>query len=187
VTDAPSDRELIRRALEEDPEAFGGIVRRYQQRLYWAAWRITGRHEDARDVAQEAFVRAWEKLVRFDRGRRFYTWIYRIMANLAIDRLRERRRTVPLVAAQEREGGEPTPEERAAGEELRLEVQRALSRLPAKYRQLLVLRDVEGLTAKEISIASGVSHGTVRWRLFRARRLFREAWEEVTSRREDDR
>jgi RNA polymerase sigma-70 factor (ECF subfamily) len=180
----PDDDELIGRVLDGDADAYEGIVRRYQTRLYWVALKLTGNHEDARDATQDALIRAFTKIRSFDRKRRFYTWTYRILTNLAIDRLRSRSNAkLASVPEELLDGGEP-PESRLMGEELRDDVRDTLAALPPRYAELLVLRDVEGLSGKSISEASGIGHATVRWRIHRARKLFRKAWERRTADRE---
>jgi len=180
--ETPSDAELALAVLRGDLDAFGGIVDRYQQRLYWVAYRMVGDHESARDLAQETFLRAYRGLAGFDRKRRFYTWAYRILTNLAIDHLRARDKHRRAALPEDLEAEGTPPVDRMVGDELRAEVWETLDELPPHYRSLLVLRDVEGLSGKEIADASGVGHGTVRWRIHRARGLFREAWERRLSR-----
>lgn len=179
-----SDSDLIARTLAGDTEAYGALVARYQDRIYWVAFQLLGHHEDAREVAQDAFLRAYRKLDTFDRSRRFYTWIYRIATNRAIDRMRLRSRAKPAPLSEEIEDRGPAPDDRLLGDELRGEVREVLDELPPRYRALLILRDVEGLSGKAISEATGVAHATVRWRIHRARKLFRDAWERRDARRE---
>jgi RNA polymerase sigma-70 factor (ECF subfamily) len=176
------EAEQIRRVLKGDVDAYEPIVRRYQDRLYWVAYKLIGNHDDARDIAQEAFIRAFRSLDRFDRSRRFYTWIYRIAYNLAIDRMRKRSRDTTL-SAEYVDGGD-APDSRLLGEELRRKVRETLEELPPRYRSLLILRDVEGMSGKTIAEATGAGHATVRWRIHRARQLFRKAWERRTAGRE---
>ena len=177
VPEQQSDSDLVRRVLAGEVDAYEGLVRKYQERLYWAAWKVTGNQDDARDIAQDALIRAYRRLDRFDTARRFYTWVYRIAYNLAVDRLRQRSRAgrspLPLDIVDPSEG----PDAGLLGEELRREVREVLEELPARYRALLILRDVDGESGKAISEASGVGHATVRWRIHRARKLFRQAWE----------
>jgi RNA polymerase sigma-70 factor (ECF subfamily) len=181
------DATLIRRVLAGDVDAYAGVVRRYQDRLYWVAYKLLGDHDDARDVAQEAFIRAYRRLDRFDLERRFYTWIYRIAYNLSVDRMRERARAGRSPLGLDLVCGGDAPDAGLLGEELRREVREVLDELPARYRALLILRDVEGRSGKSISAETGVGHATVRWRIHRARKLFREAWERRITRREGER
>jgi RNA polymerase sigma-70 factor (ECF subfamily) len=147
-----------------------------------------GNHEDALDVAQEAFVRVYRSLHTFDPERRFGTWLYRIVANLAIDCLRRRRacRVQPgLGELAETAGAE---DETWLDTEVRRdeveEVYRCLDRLPDKYREIIILRDIENIPAREIAQNTGLTHATVRWRLHQGRKLFKEVWERLVLRRE---
>jgi len=171
------DATLIRRVLAGDVDAYEGVVRRYQDRLYWSAYKLLGNHDDASDVAQEAFIRAFGRIDRFDLKRPFYTWIYRIGFNLAVDRMRQRSRAGRAPLSLDLVDGGDAPDANLLGEEIRKEVRETLEELPARYRALLILRDVEGRSGKAISVETGVGHATVRWRIHRARKLFREAWE----------
>ena len=178
----PTDADLVIAARGGDEGAFRVLVERYQQRIFWVARGMVGNDEDARDAAQEAFVRVFRSLERFDVRLRFYTWLYQIVVNLCIDHLRKqgKRRGVSLesvgdVASDGAEGGEAAAE----ASELRGRVQRVLNELPAKYKAVMVLSDLEGIGAKEIAEITGTTHATVRWRHHRARKLFREAWERI--------
>ncbi|MEN8149364.1 MAG: sigma-70 family RNA polymerase sigma factor [Planctomycetota bacterium] len=172
-----SDAEIVHRVLAGDADAYEGLVRRYQERLYRAAWKILGNEDDARDVAQEAFIRVYRRLDRFDTSRRFYTWIYRIAYNLSVDRMRQRSRAGRSPLSADFVDPSDGPDAGVLGDELRREVREVLEELPPRYRALLILRDVEGKSGKDISDLSGVGHATVRWRIHRARKLFRQAWE----------
>jgi RNA polymerase sigma-70 factor (ECF subfamily) len=171
---SPAERDeafLLARARGGDLAAFEEIVRRYQRRVYGVALRIVRSHAAADDVAQEAFVRAWRSLDRFEIGRPFGPWVCRIAANLAVNHVRS-----PL--ARE----DPLPEDRETaaapasdplGSLLDAEAQevldRALGSLPAEQRAVFVLRTVEEMSYREIAEALGLSPGTVMSRLFRAR------------------
>ena len=177
-----SDGDLIRACQKGDEDAFAQLVARYQDKAFWVAYNLVGNAEDARDIGQEAFVRVFRALDRFDFNMSFYTWLYRIVTNLAIDRLRKTRKHPP-VALNEIEDmlrdthGDNHPSFRMEREELKSSVRSVLQTLPDKYRTVLVLRDIEGLSCKEISSVTGTSHATVRWRLHTARKLFKEKWE----------
>ncbi|MHC5209520.1 MAG: RNA polymerase sigma factor [Planctomycetota bacterium] len=176
------DHELIRACLEGNHEAFAALVRRHEQRSYWAAYKIVGDSEAARDVAQEAFVRVWRALDRFDFSMAFSTWLYRITVNLAIDHLRrnKRHKGVDIDVFQ---GGladpraDQAPDHQQDSRETAHIVRHVLETLDEKYRTVLVLRDLEGLSSKQISDITGIAHATVRWRLHVARKQFRENWE----------
>jgi len=172
-----NDRELVERVLSGEADAYGGLVARYQQRLFWVAFKLLGNREDARDVTQETLLRAYHRLARFDRSRRFYTWVYRILVNLSIDVLRKRGRTRTVSLLSDVVSSSDAPDARLLSDELRGRVWDALDGLPPHYRSLLLLRDVEGLSGKDIADRTGVGHATVRWRIHRARKLFRTEWE----------
>ncbi len=184
VVDEVDDSELVERVLAGDVDAYGDLVARYQQRLFWVALKLLGNREDAMDVTQDAFLRAYRRLRGFDRKRRFYTWIYRILVNQGIDVMRKRGRRGALPLFGDVVGAGDAPDSRALSDELRGRVWETLDRLPPRYRTLLILRDVEGLTGKEISDRTGVGHGTVRWRIHQARKLFRTEWEKRPRRTE---
>ena len=176
-----SDAELVRRTLAGQQDPFAALVARYQKRAFWIAFHVLGRTEEARDVTQEAFVRLFRSLARYDFTRSFYTWFYRIVMNLAIDYLRKLRGSsaahlddlLPALSDERQEGGAELLE-RAEQEGL---VWRVLERLDAKFRAVLVLRDIHGLSCREIAPILKVTHATARWRLHRGRQLFREHWE----------
>ncbi len=182
-----TDAELVRAALDGDGDAFDGLVGRYHRRAFWVAYHVVGRVEDARDVVQDAFVRLHRSLHRYDFGRSFYTWFYRIVMNLAIDALRKRR-GYPSGGIDDYVDRLPTPHEGASEiaerGELRAVVWAALDRLDAKFKSVLVLRDIHGLSCREIAPILGVTHATVRWRLHRGRQMFRQCWERMSPDRE---
>ena len=166
---------LIERVLQGDTDAFEPLVLENQQRVYTVALRITGNEADAWDAAQEAFLRAYRSLKDFRGESRFSTWLYKLAGSAAIDLLR-RRRDAQLVSLYDEEESIPEiPDERFSPEtelekkELRENVQRALSLLPADYRQILTLRELGGLSYEELAEELGLEAGTVKSRLSRAR------------------
>jgi RNA polymerase sigma-70 factor, ECF subfamily len=178
---AISDAELVRQSIDGNHDAFAALVARYQKRAFWIAFHVIGQVEDARDISQEAFVRLYRSLERYDYARSFYTWFYRIVMNLAIDQLRKHKSArassledllVPL--ADEREGEAAAPLERAEENEL---VWQVLEQLDAKFRAVLVMRDIHGLSCREIAPILKVTHATARWRLHRGRQMFRNHWD----------
>lgn len=176
-----SDAELVRRTLAGQHDPFAALVARYQKRAFWIAWHVVGRVEDARDVTQEAFVRLFRSLDKYDFGRSFYTWFYRIVMNLAIDSLRKIR-SARAGSLEDVLGGLPDEREVAGdvplqrGEENSM-VWAVLDKLDAKFRAVLVLRDIHGLSCREIAPVLRVTHATARWRLHRGRQMFKEHWE----------
>ena len=182
-----TDAELVQRVLSGDPEAFGGIVARYHRRAFWVAFHVVGRVEDARDVAQEAFVRVYRSLGKFDFSRNFYTWFYRIVMNLAIDALRKRRssRATTLDDLADRLASSEETAEPVERNETRALVWTVLNKLDGKFKAVLVLRDIHGMSCREIAPVLKVTHATVRWRLHRGRQIFREHWDRMV--KDDDR
>ena len=173
----PSDGELVQQALGGREDAFATLVTRYHRKAFWIAFHLLGRVEDARDVVQESFLRLYRSLDSFDFGRNFYTWFYRIVMNLAIDALRKHRSAKATaledfadLPVREDDG---TPVERRETGSL---VWQVLEKLDGKFRAVLVLRDIHGLSCREIAPILKVTHATVRWRLHRGRQIFREHW-----------
>lgn len=171
------DRRLIRDTLSGQSAAYGELVRRYQDRLFNAVLRVVGKPEDAADVVQDAFVNAYQSLRSFQGDAEFFTWLYRIAFNAAISWRRRQRNTLSLDA--ERGGlsiAEPADESRdiRPGEamERREEEERiaaALAKVSDDHREVLVLKDLEGLKYDAIAEILDIPIGTVRSRLHRAR------------------
>ena len=179
---------LLVRFAAGDDAAFSELVRRYQQLAYVVACRVTLRDDVAMDVVQEAFLRCLRHRSRFEIGRAFKPWLLQIVRHLAIDVLRAQGRIDASTAAHEAlDHAESTTDPSAAthANELRSNVAAVLATLPEKYRDLLIMREMEGLAAESIAENLQLDYGTTRWRLHEARRLFRVAWvarfgEEVT-------
>lgn len=173
--------ERIRAAAAGDREAFAAIVREKRAQVVRTAFQITGDMEDAKDVAQGVFLRLWKVLSRFDPGRRFDTWLYRITVNAAIDHLRQAgpKGTIqPLSAVPEAEAVPgPVPGRSLDLMELQRAFLRLAARLGAKQRAVFVLREIEGRETAEIAEALGVTESTVRNHLHQARRILREGIE----------
>jgi len=180
AVDSTEDPELVARAQQRDEAAFHALVARYAKRAYWIAFHLVADEEDALDVAQEAFIRVFRAISSFDPRYKFSTWLYRIVTNLAVDLLRKRgaAKRLSLEEVGDLRAGTSSPREDLERSELRTRVDAVLADLPAKYRAIIVFRDIEGLSSKEIARIVGSTHATVRWRLHRARSLFRRAWEQ---------
>jgi len=182
------DEGLIRAAMGGDEEAFRGLMERYKGRAYGVALGIVGDPDEAQDVLQDAFVKAWYRIKDFRFGSNFYTWFYRLLVNQAIDRWRKRSRavTVPLDESWLSEGVSPpdtavypkTPEEMAGNRELVEGLTRAIAALPEYHRTVILLREVDGLAYEEIAQVLDCSVGTVMSRLHYARAKLREALRE---------
>ena len=166
------DRGLIEACRAGKTEAYGILVRRYQDRLYPTVLRLTGCAEDAQDLLQETFLRAYQKLNRFHGESSFYTWVYRIAVNLALSRRRRRRPTLwpgdrpSDPAGDPRETDPSLPLERAERDRM---IQDALDSLAHDHRAVVVMKEFDGLRYEEIGEVLGIPVGTVRSRLHRAR------------------
>lgn len=175
-----TEQELIRAAAGGDEDAFGKLVELYEHKVYHLALRMCGQEEDAADVAQEAFLAAWRGLPAFRGEAGFATWLYRLTSNAAIDHLRRVKRQRGDVSLDDEDLGldapdqAPGPQERAEGKELRRAVAQGLGRLSADHRQVLVLREVQGLRYEEIAQILDLDLGTVKSRIARARGALRK-------------
>ena len=174
--------ELIRAARGGDRRAFDDLVERKRERVVRTAFQITGDWEDAKDVAQGVFLRLFKVLSRFDPGRKFDTWIYRITVNAAIDVLRERGpkgMIQPLPDVSTLAVADPSPgAERALDlAELQAAFLRLASLLPPKQRAVFVLREIEGRPTDEIARVLDITESTVRNHLLQARRSLRAGLE----------
>ena len=173
------DHELVLRTKLGDRSAFEILVSRYQDRAYNVAYQILRHHEDALDVAQEAFARAYVSIARFQGKAGFYTWLYRILVNFAIDQTRVRERQNPISRDDPERGvalREMTADPAALLEtkELRQRIVRAVACLPADQRAALTLREIDGLSYQEIARIMNCSIGTVMSRLYAARRKLQQ-------------
>ncbi|PYM08094.1 MAG: RNA polymerase subunit sigma-24 [Candidatus Rokuibacteriota bacterium] len=163
---------LIRCAQNGDGQAFESLVDEYQGVLYNLALRMTGSSEDARDLTQTAFMKAWRNLASYDPRHRFYSWIYRITLNESLNFVQRRRRHAEL---DERiVATDPLPEDQANRSELGEHIQGALMELSIEYRLVIVLRHFHNLSYQEIGEVLAVPEKTVRSRLFTARRRLGE-------------
>lgn len=165
------DGLLAERARAGDQRAFAGLVRRHQDRVFRFLLRMTGSRDEAMDLTQETFMKAWQALPRWQPQAQFRTWLFQIARNGALDLLR-RRAAVEFVPIDEDPGmpaHAPGPEE---GLDLRQRfglLEAALRRLPVEHREVLLLREVEDLSYAEIAAALGIQEGTVKSRIARAR------------------
>jgi RNA polymerase sigma-70 factor (ECF subfamily) len=179
--DEPSDRELVGRCQRGDLGAYEILVRRYQSRIYTLAFSMLRNETEASDMAQEAFVRAWQAIRKFKNNASFYTWLYRITTNLCIDfcRRRDRRATTPYeetvdpdtdANAAEPPSTSASPTDEVLRAELRRQIDAALLDLSPEHRAVIHLREYEGLEYAEIAKSVGCSIGTVMSRLHYARK-----------------
>jgi RNA polymerase sigma-70 factor, ECF subfamily len=174
---------LVARVLGGDRRAFEPLVRRHERRVFRVALAVLGNVEDAEEAMQDSFVKAFRHLDQFRKEARFSTWLTRIAVNTAVEKRNTRKNYVPLVEAETAERPvtpkrfEPwrsNPEELYGKQELHHMVEQAIQSLPEIYREVFVLRDVEGLKAEEAAEVLGVKVPALKSRLLRARMLMRE-------------
>ncbi|PUB08423.1 RNA polymerase sigma factor SigW [Paenisporosarcina sp. OV554] len=174
----------IKEVLKGDQNAFAEIVELFQDKLYRICYRMLGNQHEAEDIAQEAFVRAFINIHTFDTNRKFSTWLYRIGTNLCIDRIRKKKPDYYLDAEVVGTEGlnmysqiaskEELPEQEVLKMEMQDRVQYEISRLPDKYRAVIVLKYMEDLPLQEISDILEMPLGTVKTRIHRGREALRK-------------
>jgi RNA polymerase sigma-70 factor (ECF subfamily) len=184
---APADEAvLVQRARQGDLEAYDELVQRYQERIYATVYHMTSNHEDANDLAQESFIKAFQALKSFKGGSSFYTWLYRIAVNKTINFLKQRKNRIHLSLNDLDFNAEhdpdlvafvsdKTPRRDANLSELQEKLNTALMKLSEPHRLVVVLHDVQGLSHEEIAKVMDCNIGTVRSRLFYARQQL-QAW-----------
>ena len=169
-----TDEELVARSKTGDTESFNQLVKRWERPIFALAYRTLGREEDARDVTQETFLRAFRALSGFKGDAKFSSWLYRIALNLCRDWMRKDRRA-PVVAMPEgvefedlnaERGPTETVEDLAARAELSREVAKAMSHLPSEQRQAIILKEYHGLTFQEIADLMQCPLSTVKTRVY---------------------
>jgi RNA polymerase sigma-70 factor (ECF subfamily) len=170
--DALDDREIVRICLKENSEAFEWIVGRYRDTVFWTAYHLVLDYEDARDVAQQCFLKVWHSLNRYDPEKSFRSWITKIAANCAIDFLRGRKQSDPLPELSV----SPEPIERS--QDIRKIFIRVAPLLSEKQRIVLVLREIEGMDFSEIAGMLHCTESTVRNLLSQAKESFRKKTKE---------
>ena len=171
---------VIQAVLDGDVNAYEALVKEYEKNVYNLALRMTGNSEDAADMAQEAFIKAYNSLTAFRGDSKFSVWLYRIVSNVCLDflRIRSRKQTVSL--STENDDGEEveldiadethSPEQLLDRSLTRDAVRRGLAALPPDHREILLLREIQGLSYEEIADVLGLEAGTVKSRIFRARK-----------------
>ena len=174
------DKALVKQAQKGDMLAFEELVARHRDKIYARAYSMMRNEEEAIDLSQEAWVKAWQRLVQFQGDSSFATWLTRITINLCLDQIRKqkRQRSESIEAMDEESGGverqmEPVitnPTERLERGELRKRIDEAMSKLSHEHRTVLVLCEFEEMEYKEIAKVMGCSIGTIMSRLFYARR-----------------
>ena len=170
-----NDDQLIQKVQEGDNYAFDLLVKRYQRKIYFLAYRMVKNHDNADDIAQDTFIHAYSAIKSFKEGYSFYTWLYRICMNLSINFLKRQKFMIPESQFEEeanpleKEATRMDPADHLASKELEIKIDRALNSLPPKFKAVLILRIYEDLSYEEIAQTLNISTGTVMSRLFRAR------------------
>ena len=165
------DEDWVRRAQAGDRKAFYELVRRHQVPVYRYLLRMLGSHDDAMELTQEAFIKAWQALPQWRPEAQFRTWLFRIANNMALDALRHRKliEFVPLEDSFDAPGSEPDPEYQAQVTQEVRQLDASLKKLMPEHRQILLLREVEEMSYEEIGCVLSLNEGTVKSRLARAR------------------
>ena len=171
---------VIQADLDGDINAYEHLVKEYEKNVYNLALRMVGNSEDAADMSQEAFIKAYNSLTSFRGDSKFSVWLYRIVSNVCLDYLRSRGRRQTVSLSAENDDGEDveidiadetqSPERLLDKRLTRDAVRRGLAALPPEHRQILLLREIQGLSYDEIADALGIEAGTVKSRIFRARK-----------------
>jgi RNA polymerase sigma-70 factor (ECF subfamily) len=188
-----TDAVAIGKARAGDSDAFRVLVERHSRSLFRLAFRMTGNQQDAEDVVQESFMRAYKQLGKFDERASFGTWLYRIAANCSLDLVRSRKRRSEHLAPQDPEGSpfdetvaalpssDPTPERAALSGEVRTRLEDAMQELSPTERTAFVLRHFEGMCIEEVSRVLECQPGAAKHSVFRAVQKLRRALEPVMS------
>jgi len=175
------DADMVRQTLGGNSTAYNGLVTKYQRQVYNLSYRMLGNAEDAGDLVQETFIRAYSALPSFRQDASFLTWLYKIASNLCIDHLRSRKAKGALSLDMElEEGREPSSERREEAPEdcavrgaVQEIVHKAIMNLPERYRTVIVMRHLQEMSVEEIAQTLNLPTGTVKTHLFRAREMLR--------------
>jgi RNA polymerase sigma-70 factor (ECF subfamily) len=160
--------ELVRRAQQGDVAAFESLYRTHAQAIYALCWRMTGDEREARELLQDVFVRAWERLTTFRGQSSLATWLHRLGTNVVLERMRVgKREALRMIDGESAEAETPGSDRDA---DTRMDLDRALKSLPGGARTVFVLHDIEGYSHGEIATMTGIAAGTARAQLWRARR-----------------
>ena len=177
--DKAQEKEIIQRVIDGDTNAFEDLVLANQKNVYNLALKMTRNEDDALDISQEAFVKAYRQLRNFRGDSRFSVWMYRLTYNLCIDFLRRKPKADVISLDYENESGEVTPieipdlrnlpEDSAVRSEMQENIAESIKELPLKHREMIVMREITGMSYEEIATTLGMNVGTVKSRLARAR------------------
>jgi RNA polymerase sigma-70 factor, ECF subfamily len=176
----PCEARLVEEARLGNRESFGQLVLRYERRLLRVILQLVHRRDVAEDLAQETFLRAYQRLDQFDPGRRFGPWLFQIGVNLTLDHLRRQKRRGWWLLFSERDSERPVDpgvDDPRESLDTKQEVNAVLQQLPEAYRTVLILRDLENFSTSEIAAILKRTESTIRWRLSEARAKFQEIWQ----------
>ncbi len=195
AAEGPDDLELVARSQAGDTSAFNELVTRYRSRAFSMIYQMTRNEQDAWDLAQDGFVKAWKSIGRFRGQSSFYTWLYRILMNVTIDSLRRKRIASGTefddqIGLRQIEPGAATapraelqPAEKISDQEIRTRIDAAIEKLSPEHRAAIVMREIDGLEYSEIAEQMDCSIGTVMSRLFYARKklqaLLKDVYENI--------
>lgn len=168
------DETLIQRFIDGDKEGFEMLVKRYQNRVINIVYSLTGNNQNADDISQEIFIKVYKHLPAFEKKAEFSTWLYRIAVNTTYTYLKKEKRYLPATNMLESQIAKKGPEAIIDGNEREGIIKQAIERLPFKLRSVIVLKEIEGLSYKDIAQSLGCRIGTVESRLFRARGMLRK-------------
>lgn len=176
------DRQLVAKARSGDTNAFDELVTAYRGKVYAMIYSMMRNEQDAWDISQEGFVKAWKSLKQFNEKSSFFTWLYRIMTNLAIDCIRKRARRPEsefdetfIQPSEAATGAKGDPSDAAFQQEIGKRIESAIGELSADHRAVVVMREVEGMQYQEIADILECSIGTVMSRLFYARKCLQNS------------
>jgi RNA polymerase sigma-70 factor (ECF subfamily) len=187
----PDDAGLVRRCQQGDTAAFNELVTRYRGKVFAMIYNMVHNEQDAWDLAQDGFLKAWKSIARFRGQSSFYTWLYRIMMNVTIDSLRRKQvggetefdDSIGLANIDPHAVTAPKaavlPHEKVSGDEIRARIDAAVTRLTPEHRAVILMREIEGLEYQEIADALDCSIGTVMSRLFYARKKMQSMLRDV--------
>lgn len=172
------EADIIRQCLDGEADAYSILVDRYKKMVYNVAYRMLGDGDVANDIAQESFIAAYGSLKTFKQDAKFSSWLYSIVLNKCRDYLRLTKENIPIDDISEiRPGSDISPEQAAADQESSDMLQQALGALSAEYREVLVLKHIEGLDYQEISVITGASVAALKVRAHRGREMLRKILE----------
>lgn len=168
------DDILIERCLGGDEEGFEMLVKKYQNQVINTVYSLTGTTQDADDIAQEVFIKVYKNLGSFNKKAKFSTWLYRISVNTTYNHLKKEKRPLPSDYLQATDVFKKSSLEELESREKQELIRKSIERLPFRFRRVIVLKEIEGLSYKDIAETLGCRLGTVESRLFRARRMLKK-------------